>query len=694
LTTPPEQNPRTPLTSATGAGPTPGPDPQTLERVIDSIVDFAIFTLDPAGRVTWWARGAEQVFGFAKEEIVGELGHVIFTPEDRAAGAPERELAEARKKGMAQDERWHLRRDGSRFYASGRVTRLLDSKGGLVGFTKICTDVTARKTAEEELTLLAEQQRLALDSTRLGSWRYLPAQGVVYLDPQAREISGLQQEVLAWERLLATVHAADRETVERTVKRALQGTAEPAETFLLSYRSERAGGIQTQVEIRAQVQMRPDGTTTLVGTMADVTERRQREEETARLHESRRRALEDAVEARRAAQEANRMKDEFLAVVSHELRTPLNAIIGWSALLDEAEQDPQQLQEGLQAIRRNADAQAKLIEDILDLSRITSGKVRTHPKPTELSQVINAAVTTIQAAAAAKDVQVEVKCAHNPRLNIDPDRMQQVFWNLLSNAVKFTPSGGRVIVRTEVEDTMVAISFADTGQGIEPEFLPHVFDRFRQADATANRRHGGLGLGLAIVRHLVELNHGTVAAASAGAGQGSTFTIRLPLELAVEDRSSAAPATPAPPASPAPAATTRVPFQVDLSGKRVIVLDDDPDARRVVETTLSRYGAKVTSFSSVADAMTALANDRNYDAVISDIGMPQEDGYVFARRVRALERELRLPRLPLAALTAFSREQDRTKALQAGFDAFISKPIRPTELTEIVTVMVELSPRR
>jgi PAS domain S-box-containing protein len=451
--------------------------------------------------------------------------------------------------------------------------------------------------------------------------------------------------------------------------------------FELEYRLRRAADGMERWHLGRAVPIRSaDGTIERwIGTNTDIHDRKLLESSNASLLEAERQALQTALEARRAAEEASRMKDEFLATVSHELRTPLNAIVGWSTLLQDPQIDAATQAEGIEAIQRNAEAQARLIEDILDIARITTGKMRMQPQNVDLGQVIGAAVETVRAGAKAKGIDLQVDLAPDlPPVLADPDRMQQVFWNLLSNAIKFTPAGGRVRVLAETARNKIVVTVEDTGIGIEAPFLSRVFDRFLQADARPNRRQGGLGLGLAIVRHLVELHGGTVAAHSPGPGGGSTFTVELPAGRAATGAATGRPARPARAAS----------RRGELEGKRVLVLDDDPDTRRVIEAVLGRAGAEVTLVGTVADAIGVLTADHRFDAVLSDIGMPGEDGYVFARRMRTMEQGRALPKLPLAAVTAYTREQDRTRALAAGFDAFVSKPIRPTELVEIVSVMV------
>jgi signal transduction histidine kinase/CheY-like chemotaxis protein len=419
--------------------------------------------------------------------------------------------------------------------------------------------------------------------------------------------------------------------------------------------------------------------------------RRARREAEITLEESRQQAEElrlamtEAETARRTAEEANRIKDEFLATVSHELRTPLNAMMGWAQLLQVNkvnESDPEKRRHGLETILRNARLQAHLIDDLLDVSRIITGQMRLDIRQVDLVPVIEAAVESVRPAAEAR--QIRIRRLLDPLAGPvagDPARLQQVAWNLLSNAVKFTPKGGRVEVRLERVNSHVEFIVADTGVGISPEFLPHVFDRFRQLDSSSTRKHGGLGLGLSIVRHLVEIHGGTVRVKSGGDGQGTTFIVDLPLSVAhltpgpgeearVHPRASDASGPPGD--DPAP----------DLKGIRVLVVEDEESARETLRQILEHCGAEVHSVTSAAEALEELER-RRPDVLLSDIGLPGEDGYSLIRRIRALPPE-RGGKIPAAALTAFARSEDRRRALVAGFQMHLAKPVDMAELTAVV----------
>ncbi|WP_437617896.1 hybrid sensor histidine kinase/response regulator [Sorangium sp. So ce1151] len=431
----------------------------------------------------------------------------------------------------------------------------------------------------------------------------------------------------------------------------------------------RAAGNLTVLE-------RPVRELTLVTAVQAALRARKRQCELRDLIARERAARKAAEAAQDVAEDAVRIKDAFLATVSHELRNPLNAILLWTRLLGSGQVDALKMQQGLQAVERSARAQSQLVEDLLDVSRMMAGKLHLSPRDTDLAQVAAAAVDTVRPAAEAKRIQLEA--AHDAQVGlvrVDPDRIQQVLWNLLSNAVKFTPPGGRVQVRVWREEGELRVSVADTGDGISREFLPHVFERFRQADTAPQRRQGGLGLGLAISRQLVELHGGTLSAESPGEGLGAVFTVALPVGAAL-DRAAA------PPARPRAAAVAR-----PLRGLRVLLVEDDPDTRDVMAYTLGEQGAEVTAVGSAQAALEVLsaagAGGRP-NVLVSDLGMPDLDGYELLRRLRAMEGERGEPALPVALVTAYARTDDHARAMAAGFAAHLAKPVEPDLLAEAI----------
>ena len=415
--------------------------------------------------------------------------------------------------------------------------------------------------------------------------------------------------------------------------------------------------------------------------------------ENARLHQKMQRELEEREQllvreqmARAEAESANSLKDEFLATVSHELRTPLTAIMGWSHMLRHGRLDDATMARAIETIERNAKSQAQLVEDVLDVSRVVTGKLRLNIGPVDLASVINAAIDSVQLAADSKGIQLEVTLDPSARhVSGDSGRLQQVVWNLLSNAIKFTPAGGRVHVQLEREDSNVQIRVSDTGCGISSDFLPFIFDRFRQADGTSTRRHGGLGLGLAIVRHLVELHGGTVQAHSTGEGCGSAFTIRLPLApppKRPEDRRREAESF-----RSNEETNLHVKPLPSLDGVRVLLVDDDRDTLQILTALLAEYGAKVQTAGSVGESLEVLQWYKP-DVLVSDLAMPDEDGYSLICKVRALDLASG-KQTPAVALTASVRSEDRARALSAGVNMFVPKPVEPNELITAIANLAE-----
>ena len=417
-------------------------------------------------------------------------------------------------------------------------------------------------------------------------------------------------------------------------------------------------------------------------TLTSEIKERERVEEELRVSLSREQI------ARAEAETANRMKDEFLATVSHELRTPLNAIIGWSHMLRGGKLDETTVARAIETIERNAKSQAQLVEDILDVSRVITGKLRLNIAPVDVASVINAAIDSVQLAAESKEIELEVTLDPSARHILgDASRLQQIVWNLLSNAIKFTPSGGHVSVRLRRANRDAQIEVTDSGAGINEDFLPHIFDRFRQADGTTTRRYGGLGLGLSIVRHLVELHGGTVHARSVGENRGTTFTVTLPLPPSSPKSLRRKAGTGS--LWPKPLSKEHTAAQPSLTDVRVLLVDDDQDTLQVLSVMLGDSGAKVQTANSAAAALEML-QWYHPDVLVSDLAMPKEDGYSLINKIRALEIEAE-GRLPAVALTSHVRVEDRTRALSAGFNMFVPKPVEPTELISAIANLAEAS---
>jgi signal transduction histidine kinase len=401
-------------------------------------------------------------------------------------------------------------------------------------------------------------------------------------------------------------------------------------------------------------------------------------EERSRIEKERVQLLRREQAARLEAERANRLKDEFLSTLSHELRTPLNAIMGWAHVLGQSSHDRETVLRAATVIRQNAASQAQLIDDILDVSRIVGGKLTLDTSLVELHQVIAGAIDSLMPAATAKAIQVIRTLDPEIRVVGDRDRLQQVVWNLVSNALKFTPKGGRVEVTLRDEGGDARIEVIDTGIGITAEFLPFVFDRFRQADSSMSRRHSGIGLGMAIVRHLVELHGGTVSVASDGENMGTTFRLTLARHTGEAPRAAAAP-VPQQPEAVAEAELER------LTGVRILIVEDDNDSRNVLALLLQRLGALVEAAASAKEAYDRVSAKRP-DVMVSDVGMPDEDGYSLIRRVREIDG---LRTLPAIALTAYARKQDADKAMASGYDRHLAKPVAPAELIRAIKSVVE-----
>ena len=407
-----------------------------------------------------------------------------------------------------------------------------------------------------------------------------------------------------------------------------------------------------------------------VSIKRDITTRKKTEEKLAQLLVRERAARADA-------EKANRLKDEFLATLSHELRTPLNAVIGWSRILKAGRLDNESSVHAIEVIERNAWAQKQIIEDILDVSRVITGKLQLHLGPVDLISVVEAALDAVKPALEVKDIRIDRQFQEGLKvIAADVDRLQQVVWNLLSNASKFTPVGGTVGVRISQDETYAQIEVRDTGPGIAPEFLPHVFERFRQADGSTTRTHGGLGLGLAIVRHLVELHGGIIAAENEASGSGAVFTVRLPLPSSDLNLASVP-------------ATTRLEddvTEIDLKDVRILVVEDELDALDLLTIDLTAHGAKVRGATSAAEALELLRTD-DFDLMISDIGMADTDGYNLIKQMRSQENE-HGEHIPAIALTAYARTQDRIRALSAGYNTHVAKPADIKELVTIVKCLI------
>jgi len=517
-----------------------------------------------------------------------------------------------------------------------------------------------------------ERFRALLDSMPLCVWA-LGADGTpVYANRSWLEYAGADAGA---QGPLAALHPEDEDVVRADVQAAL-ARGEPLE---LEYRLRSArDGTYRWHAVRFLPQRDPEGVVTgWIGTATDIENFKRAQNAHAEL------AVKER-EAREAAEAANRAKDEFLATLSHELRTPLNAMVGWTHMLRSRALSPEKEQRALETIERNARAQAELIEDILDVSRIIAGKLRIEIHPVDLSSIVDAAVDAVRPAAEAKGITLDRRVSALPeKIMGDAGRLQQAIWNLLSNAIKFTPAGGRVQLDAVSDGEDVTVEVRDTGCGIAPEFKPFVFDRFRQVDSSSRRAHGGLGIGLAIVRHVVELHGGSATCDSPGTDQGAIFTLRLPIRVP-----AAPPLAVAPEVRQAGAMRPASDELCDLTGIKVLLVDDEPDARELLTEVLQQCGAVVVATHSADEAVRLIPQERP-DVLLSDIGLPGEDGYKLISRVRALPAE-EGGNLPAAAITAYARSDDARRALAAGYQRHAPKPIQPTTLAALVAGLAQL----
>ncbi|WP_088889592.1 hybrid sensor histidine kinase/response regulator [Leptolyngbya ohadii] len=526
-------------------------------------------------------------------------------------------------------------------------------------------DISDRKRAEEEVRESERRFRRLVESNMFGVAFGDFSGGIGYVNDYFLNMVGYSRsEFNAGEIRWTDITPPEQLYLDEraVIELRTQGVAVPFEKEYI-----RKDGSRVPILIGAALLQEPyDQQQEMIAFYIDLTERKQAEAERETL-------LQQTEAARKAAEAANRTRDEFLAVLSHELRTPLNPILGWAKLLQSGKLDESRTKQALATIERNAELQARLIEDLLDISRILQGKLNLTTSPVDLASTVRAAMETVHLAADAKAIRIEAQLA--PQVGLvsgDSTRLQQIVWNLLSNAVKFTPAGGRVEVQLAQIGNQAQITVRDTGKGISANFLPYVFDYFRQADSTTTRQFGGLGLGLAIVRHLVELHGGTIRADSPGEGLGATFTVNLPLMASPEIVNL----------SP-----QRCQECLDLKNVQILVVDDEMDTRDFIQYCLEQTGAIVRVSASAREALTQLMQFKP-DVVLSDIGMPDIDGYTLMQQIRALPID-QGGQIIAIALTAYAGEYDQEQALQVGFQRHLAKPVEPEELIRTIADLVE-----
>ncbi|MBD1873549.1 PAS domain-containing protein [Nodosilinea sp. FACHB-131] len=607
-----------------------------------------------------WSDRCKAIFGLASDiDMSFEVFAQTIHPEDR--DRVQQAVVEAIAHRQDYDvEMRTLWPDGTVHWVRsiGRVYD--DEQGQPYRMAGVALDVSTLKQTEIALRESEERYRVLAEAMPQMVWM-ADRTGVQYWNQRWYDYTGLSKDAAVGVGGTEIVHPDEQARALELWQQALdQGIG-----FDLEQRIRRRDGVYRWFINRGLPVPDSSGAVTRwVGTITDVDDQKQLETQRAQL-------LEQECVAREAAETANRIKDEFLAVLSHELRSPLNPILGWARLLRMGQLSESKVDYALETIERNAKLQAQLIDDLLDVSRILRGKLVLNSLPVSLSTVVKESLETVRSLGEAKDVQFDTELDGAPlKVLGDPNRLKQVVWNLLSNAVKFAPQGGRVAVRLAYDDSWAQIQVSDSGKGIAPEFLPHVFDRFRQADSTTTRDFGGLGLGLAIAHQIADLHHGTIQAESPGENQGATFTVRFPVMFdAVET-----PVDVSPPLA-----------QGSLQNIHVLIVEDDADNRDLITTTLQQFGARVTALSSAAAAITALS-EMKPDILVSDIGMPGMDGYMLMQQIRAATHNQLIPAI---ALTSYTSAMDQQKVLAAGFQKHLSKPMESAQLVEAIAALVQ-----
>ncbi len=651
---------------------------QRFHQLVDAVSDYAIYMLDASGHVATWNPGAQKTKGYAAHEILGRHFSAFYTPEDRAAGKPERVLETVRREGRFEEENWRLRKDGTRFWANVVITALRDQDGQIIGFAKVTRDLTAKRAAEAQLHAAEQRFHQLVDAVTDYAIYMLDASGhVATWNAGAQRTKGYARDEILGQSFSVFYTAEDRaagkpEQVLETVRR--EGRFEEE-----NWRVRKDGSRFWANVVVTALRDESGEITGFAKVTRDLTAKRAAEEnKQALLREQL--AREASELARIEMERVNRAKDEFLATMSHELRTPLNAITGWTSILRKKPRDEDKLERGLEVIERNAQAQSRLISDLLDVSRIISGKLHLQLAKTEVLPVIVAAADVVRPAAEGKGVRLVVDVDPEVGATVaDADRLQQIVWNLLTNAVRFTPRGGRVTITADRAASGIKICVRDTGVGIAAEHLPLIFERFRQVDSSTTRSHGGLGLGLSIVRHLVHAHGGVVEAQSEGVGRGATFTVVLPIRAldpsqAVRTGTSTGAAEVLAEAEPGDAG-------LSLAGVRTLVVDDDKDSRDVLCAVLEAAGARVTMASSAREALEAIDGGGAFEVIVSDIGMPDIDGYSFIRDLRSRDVGRDVPAI---ALTAYARPADAERATKAGYQKHLTKPVDVQQLLRAV----------
>lgn len=619
-----------------------------------------IFFKDTAGRYVTLNKVAAGFLGLTVAEVVGKTDEDLFNPE--VSSAIKQADLQVMETGQATAFEEKIVYEGVLRTLMTTKAPWRDSVGHLLGVMGICQDVTALRQSNAILKESETRFRLMTELLPQIFWTAAVTGKLDYYSTQLQDYVGEKIEPETGWEWQAVIHPEDREkTTELWLEAVEQGTF-----YQCEHRLRRADGEYFWHLSRAMPCRTESGEITKwYGTTIGIHEQKQTLSE-------RDQALEREQLARAEAERANRIKDEFLAVLSHELRSPLSPILGWARLMQERQLSEERTAKALESIERNAKLQTQLIDDLLDIAKILRGKLKFAPQPVTIDTVVASAVETVRTTAVAKSIELTLRVEHAAVVLGDATRLQQIVLNLLTNAIKFTPASGQVEVRLYRADTQIAIAVRDTGKGIKAEFLPHLFESFRQEDATVTRSYGGLGLGLSIVHHLVKLHGGTVSAQSPGEGLGSTFTVSLPMAAAAAETEQ----TPGESSS-----------EPDLAGLCILAVDDDEDSREIVAEALSAYSATVRSVACATEAIALLATYQP-DVLVLDIGMPGVDGYTLLKQIRSLPTQQHDSILAIA-LTAYARDEDRTKALTAGFQAHLTKPVDILELAKAVETLAK-----
>ena len=614
---------------------------------------------------------AVEYYGYSKSELLAKTLKDLTVPSVPVGGTGYFLFGDARPQVCR-----HVNRSGRAMDVEAFWHEMpFDGRRAFLG---LFLDISRHKRTEDALRQSEERFRRLANSVPAFVWTATPEGQVNYVNDQWYAYSGLGREQTAGFGWLDAIHPGDRERCTAAYREALRNGS----SYRIELRNRRADGQYRWFLMRAEPLRDALGCITgWFGTSTDIDDLKLAQEARARLLAQEQILRLEAETITRGAQVANRVKDEFLATLSHELRTPLNAILGWTQTLQTGNTRRETLLRALAQIEQSAQAQAKLIDDLLNVSDIVAGRLRLEVQPMRLIPAIHAAIETLYPAVNAKDIRLETDFdSAADVVSGDPVRVRQIIWNLLSNAVKFTPRFGQIRMTLSRNGSNAIITVGDTGEGISSEFLPYVFDRFRQADASSRKRHGGLGLGLAIVRHLVEMHGGTVEASSAGEGRGSRFTVHLPIRTDWEETRKASNAS-------SHGGTRSRPRRDKLSGLRILTVDDDRNTREMLQEALERAGAEVLSAESARDALRKLKDFRP-DVLVSDIGMPNEDGYDLLRQVRSLS-DADGGATPAVALTGYAREEDQAATREAGYQAVAPKPVDLNELLTTIACVAE-----